>query len=120
MKRTLTIGLLSCALAVTAVAQGGQQKPATPSKPAALPSVDQVLDRYVQAIGGKAVIEKQTSRVSKGSFELAAFGASGTAEVYEKAPNKTVAIVNIAGFGVIQEGFDGKTEGAGSAKWAPR
>src|SRR5262249_1329514 len=74
----------------------------------ALPSADQIIDKYVQAIGGKAAIEKQTSRVSKGSFELPAFGASGTAEICEKGPNKTLAVINVAGFGVVQEGFDGK------------
>lgn len=108
MKRTLTIVLLCSALAVVTFAQGGQ-KPAADSKPAALPSADQILDKYVEAIGGKAAIEKQTSRVSKGTFEIAAFGASGTAEIYEKAPNKTASVINVSGFGVVQQGFDGKT-----------
>ena len=109
MKRTLMILTLCSAIAVVAFAQGGQQKPATDAKPAALPTADQILDKYVQAIGGKAAIEKQTSRVSKGSFEIPAVGASGTAEIYEKAPNKNAAIITIPGFGVIQEGYDGKT-----------
>lgn len=107
MKRILTIVWLCSAVAVTALAQG-KEKPADPKPAAALPSVDQILDKYVQAIGGKAAIEKLTTRVSKGSFEIPAFGASGTAEIYEKAPNKNVAIINVAGFGVVQEGFDGK------------
>ncbi len=107
MKRILTIVLLCSAVEITALAQG-KEKPADPKPAAALPSVDQILDKYVQAIGGKAAIEKLTSRVSKGSFEIAAFGASGTAEIYGKAPNKTLAIINVAGFGVVQEGFDGK------------
>ncbi|MFY9558512.1 MAG: hypothetical protein WAV47_27760, partial [Blastocatellia bacterium] len=106
MKQILATILLCCAIAVVAVAQGNP-KPVTDT--AALPSVDQILDKYVQAVGGKAAIEKQTSRVSKGSFEIPAFGASGTAEIFEKAPNKSVAIINIPGFGVVQEGFDGKT-----------
>jgi outer membrane lipoprotein-sorting protein len=99
---------LCSAIAVAAFARGGQQKPATDSKPA-LPTADQILDKYVQAVGGKAAIEKQTTRVSKGSLEIPAVGASGTAEIYEKAPNKNAAIITIAGFGVVQEGFDGKT-----------
>ena len=109
MKRTLIIVTLSLSIAVAAFAQGGQQKPATDPKPAALPTADQILDKYVQAIGGKAAVEKQTSRVSKGSFEIPAVGATGTAEIFEKAPNKNAAIINIPGFGVVQEGFDGKT-----------
>ena len=108
MKRTLTILCLSLVVAAAAYAQGGQ-KPAPDAKPAdKLPTADQIIDKYVQAIGGKAALEKQTSRVSKGTFELPAFGANGTIEIYEKAPNKTVTIVNVSGFGVIQDGFDGK------------
>jgi len=108
MKRTLSLLLLLPVFAVAALAQGGQQKPAD-SKPAgAMPTADQIIDKYVQAIGGKAAIEKLTSRVVKGSFEIAAFGASGTAEIYAKAPNKNLGVFTIAGFGVFQEGFDGK------------
>lgn len=107
MKRTLMIFALSLAIAVAAFARGGQQKPATDTK--ALPTADQIVDKYVQAIGGKAAIEKQTSRVSKGSFEIPAVGATGTAEIYEKAPDKNSATITIAGFGVVQEGYDGKT-----------
>src|SRR6185295_18643117 len=51
---------------------------------------------------------KHTTRVSKGSFEIPAVGATGTAEIFEKAPNKSVAVINIPGFGAFQEGFDGK------------
>lgn len=110
MKRILTTLILSLLVAVIANAQASQQKPAADTKPAAkLPTVDQVLDKYVQAIGGKAAVEKQTSRVAKGSFEIAAFGASGTAEVYAKAPNKTATIIDVAGFGVFQQVFDGKS-----------
>lgn len=110
MKRTLTIFFLTLLVSAVAYAQGGQQKPAPEAKPAAkLPTVDQVLDKYLQAIGGKAAVEKQTTRTAKGSFELPAFGASGTAEIYAKAPNKSASVITIAGFGVVQEGFDGKT-----------
>jgi len=100
MKRKFTVLLIGLAMAVTAFAQGGAPK-------SDLPTADQILDKYVQAIGGKAVIEKQTSRYSKGTLEIPAFGASGTAEVYEKAPNKTITIVNIPGFGIINDCFDG-------------
>ncbi len=108
MKRTLTIVSLCSVIAVVSFGQGCHMKPATGVKAAKLPSVDQILNKYVRALGGKAAIKKQTSRVSKGTFEIAAFGATGSAEIYEKAPNKTASVVNVAGFGVVQEGFDGK------------
>ena len=79
----------------------------TPQKPDAMPSVDQILDKYVQALGGKAAIEKVTSNVIKGTFDLPAMGMSGPLEIYAKAPNKNATIINLAGFGVVQFGFNG-------------
>ncbi|HTG17732.1 MAG TPA: hypothetical protein VK747_20970, partial [Blastocatellia bacterium] len=106
MKRTLTIMILCMAVAVTAFSQ---QKPADQvAKPAAaMPGVDQILDKYVQALGGKASLEKFTSTASKGTFEIPTFGATGSAEVWEKAPNKTALRLDIPGFGIVQEGYNG-------------
>ena len=102
MKRTLTILVLCSFTAVAAFAQA-----AAPQKPADTPTVDQILDKYVQMLGGKAALEKITSTASTGTFEIAAFGASGSAEVWEKAPNKTALKLDIPGFGLVLEGFNG-------------
>jgi zinc protease len=121
MKRTMTMALTCAMLAASAFAQGSQQKPAAgqqPAKPAetkpadakpaaALPTADQILDKFVQAIGGKAAVEKVTSRVSKGTFEIPAMGAGGPIEMYAKAPNKNLVIINIPGFGTVQQGYNG-------------
>jgi outer membrane lipoprotein-sorting protein len=72
-----------------------------------MPTVDQIIDKYVQAVGGKAAVEKQNSRVGKGTLELPSFGASGSLELYAKAPNKTLSVINIEGFGLVQQGFSG-------------
>ena len=106
MKRTLLTLILCTFVAVAALAQASPQQPA-PGATAALPTVDQILDKYVQTLGGKAAMEKITSTASKGTFEIAAFGASGTAEVWEKAPNKTALKLDIPGFGLVLEGFNG-------------
>ncbi len=105
MKRTLTILMLGSLIAVAAFAQSGAPKASDTM--AALPSVDQILDKYVQALGGKSAMEKITSTASKGTFEIAAFGANGSAEIWEKAPNKTALKLDIPGFGLVQEGFNG-------------
>jgi len=76
---------------------------------AALPSADQVLDKYVAAIGGKDAIQKVTSRVAKGTLDVVTFGASGTFETFTKAPNKTVMIAEFAGYGTVIQCYDGKT-----------
>src|SRR5215472_1203973 len=75
----------------------------------ALPTVDQILDKYVQAIGGKAAVQRVTSIVMKGTFEAPAFGASGTVERYSKAPNKLAIVVEVGGFGTVQSVFNGTT-----------
>lgn len=107
MKRTVIMLAFFSVIGVAALAQTGSQKPASDAAP--LPTADQIVDKYVQAIGGKAAIEKQTSRVSKGTFEIPAFGASGTAEQFEKAPNKTLTVIDVPGFGVVMDCFDGTT-----------
>jgi hypothetical protein len=40
-----------------------QEKPTTED-----PTLEQILDKYVQALGGKPAIQKVNSRASKGSF----------------------------------------------------
>lgn len=102
MKRTLTLIVLSLALGAAVLASGGQAKPT-----GALPTADQILDKYVQAIGGKAAVQKQTSRVSKGTFDIPAMGAGGPITIYAKAPNKTLRVIEIPGFGTVQQGYNG-------------
>jgi len=67
MKRGLTIIFLSLVTAVTAMAQGAQPlsvtEPQSVKAPQSTPTVDQILDRYVQAIGGATAHRKLTSQV---------------------------------------------------------
>lgn len=69
------------------------------------PTVDQILDRYIEAIGGKAAFDKLTSRVMIGSFEVAARGLTVPLEVYAKPPDIRVEIM---GFGEASQGFNGE------------
>jgi zinc protease len=114
-KKTLGIGILGLLCVFTAQAQDAA-KPAAPAtsatpsamKPAAaLPTADQVLDHYVQAIGGRAAWLKLNSRVSKGTIEIPAMNnLSGTVEIHEKAPNLMLAVINLGG-AAFEQGFDG-------------
>ena len=60
-----------------------------------LPSAEEVLGKVVDALGGKAALEKVTSRVTKGHSNLRIDGqsVSGTFTLYEQAPNKVYALV---------------------------
>lgn len=86
-------------IAAAAVALGAQA--------ADTPSVDGILAKYVTAMGGKAAMEKVTSRVMKMKIESESFGTS-EGEVYAKAPNKQASHIELAGgAGTMDEGFDG-------------
>ena len=71
-----------------------------------LPTVDQIIDKYVAAVGGKAA-EKITSLQGRGTVKIPEAGLSGTIEVLQKAPDKQVTIVILAEYGQQKEGFDG-------------
>jgi len=76
-----------------------------------MPTVDQILDKYVQAIGGEAALGKLTTRVTKGTLEELVRGITGSIEVYAQAPNK-LALISRAqtktGLAFdIAHGFDG-------------
>lgn len=72
-----------------------------------LPSVDEIIDHYLAAIGGRGALEKLNSRISRGTVELQSMGLTGTAEIYEEAPDKSTLLINVEGLGTIQQTFDG-------------
>ena len=78
------------------------------AKPAAaLPGVDEILDKYIKATGGKEAIQKVSSRMGKGSFEIEAMNMTGTIEMYAKAPNKNAMVIELPGLGKIYGIYDG-------------
>src|SRR5579863_9853085 len=92
----------------TQAGSSAQSKAATASPAAALPTVDQILNHYIEATGGREAWKKLTTRVSKGTLDIPAMNVSGSIEIHEKAPNESLATVNIGGNSFVQ-GYDGKT-----------
>jgi len=72
------------------------------------PQVDTVLTRYIEATGGRAAIEKVSSRILKATFEGLGLPAGLDWTLYAKAPNKQVSEMEVAGMGRVAEGFDGQ------------
>ena len=104
MKQLCLAAILTLAAVAAPVAQG--------TAPAAkLDTIDQVLDRYVAAVGGPA-LQKVTSMTRRGTLEIAEMKLNGTIEVSQKAPNKSLQVVTLDSVGVQREGFDG------TAGWA--
>jgi hypothetical protein len=102
---TASLPVLLCAAGKSGVAPQAQGASATPN-------VDEILSKYIQAIGGKAALEKVTTRVMKGTLVLPPSGDTGsivpgTIEIDMKAPNKRVVISNVPGNGIDQRGYNG-------------
>jgi zinc protease len=111
MKRFFAVAGLGLALSCSAIAQ--TPAPQAPARPAAAmaasatPTVDQILDHYLQASGGRDAWMKVTTRISKGTIDIPGMNVSGTIEIHEKAPNHVIAVVSIGG-AAFKQGFDGK------------
>jgi hypothetical protein len=73
----------------------------------ATPSVDDILDRYVLALGGKSEFERVTSLVMKGAIEFPDLHLSGTTTEYFKSPKRLAVIVEIGGIGTVRTICDG-------------
>ena len=99
---------------------GGRARPAGAGEgatPGALPQgsptprptptpADEIISKYVTAIGGQANIDKVQSRTLKGSSTNGA-GNPIPFEIYQAAPNKFYIRATL-GQGVIERGFDGQ------------
>src|ERR1022692_1642846 len=68
-------------------------EPAPAAATAAAPTADQILEKYVAAIGGAEALHKISSRVSKGSIAVA--GHETPIEVFAKAPDKRVSVTHM-------------------------
>jgi len=70
-----------------------------------LPPADQLLDKYVSAIGGAEALQKVTSRVQKAT--LTAFGGQHfSADIFSKAPDKRLSVMHLPN-GDSLTAFDG-------------
>ena len=76
-----------------------------------LPSVDDILKRNVEALGGEKAMRKLKNREARGKIELAVFGAEIPAVMRQAAPNKEMMELTIEGLGTIRDVF------AGSKGW---
>jgi zinc protease len=69
------------------------------------PTVDSILDKSVEASGGKTALEKIKSRTIKGDLDI--FGSTSDWMMIAKAPNKQFSEFSNPTFGAVASGFDG-------------
>ncbi|MCA1561300.1 MAG: hypothetical protein LC804_13910, partial [Acidobacteria bacterium] len=125
---SIALGSLCFSLAVSA--QATHRPPAQTAEPArpstgsttadpALPSARSIIDRHVQAIGGKAAVQSHSSTRATGTFSVASAGMTGAIEVFAAKPDKSIVKITIPGVGEIVEGYDGKDGWTVSAMTGP-
>ena len=64
-----------------------------PAAATALPSAQAILDKYLAAVGGAAVLQKINTRVQTGNIEVA--GKKYPIEIYSQAPDSRVSISHL-------------------------
>jgi hypothetical protein len=77
-----------------------------PAAAADAPTVDFIVAKHIEAVGGKAALEKVHSRHVQLKLESEALG-SNEGEIFAQAPDRLRSHVDLGSTGVIDEGFDG-------------
>jgi tetratricopeptide (TPR) repeat protein len=72
-----------------------------------LPTLDDLLNKYVQALGGAEAMKKVTSLVLTGTVDVAGISRGGTFTTHAQAPNKSYTVIQAHPFGTIKMGFNG-------------
>ena len=84
------------------------QAPATTETAPALPDAREIINRHVQAIGGRAAVLGHKSMHATGTLSVASAGISGPMEIFGAAnPDRVIVKTSVPGIGDILEGFDG-------------
>ncbi|TVP55977.1 MAG: hypothetical protein EA351_09175 [Gemmatimonadales bacterium] len=72
-----------------------------------LPSADDLIDRYVELIGGEAAFSEVGSHTT-GTISMPAMGLQGTFEIFQSPPDQMVMRMDLPGIGEIQQGYNGE------------
>ncbi len=73
-----------------------------------LPSPDEIVARYIEAVGGEEAIRAHTSRTVKSAVEIPAMGMSGQTTAYFIAPDKMIVKSETPGVGESVQSYNGE------------
>ncbi|HXH06920.1 MAG TPA: hypothetical protein VNI83_10055 [Vicinamibacterales bacterium] len=96
------------ALAFAVLAAMPVVSPAQDAKAAELPPARRIIDRYVEALGGRDLARKYRSRRATGRVTLAAQGLEGRVEILAARPDLLRIRLSIPGVGDLESGHDGR------------
>ncbi len=106
---TLTVTVVVALQTTAALAQNAK-----------LPAAEDIIEKSIEAMGGREAMEKIHNRVSKGTFEIAGQGLKGAMTTYEAAPNKQYVRIELKDIGTIESGTDGIVHWESNAMTGPR
>lgn len=105
------------ALALAALALAAQ---AGTARAQANPPAQQIVDKYVQAIGGKAMLGRFNSRHTVAEMSMPAMGMTMTMDLYQARPNKMMTRMDMGAMGTATGGYDGTVAWSNSSMQGPR
>src|SRR5262249_44464509 len=85
-----------------------------------MPKAEAILDKYIEATGGKAAYAKVTSDISTGTMTMGAMGLSGKLVMYSQAPANRLLELTLEGIGKISEGANSEIAWSFNAMQGPR
>lgn len=96
--------------------EGPGAAPGPSGSPASAPNitVDEIVAKYTDALGGSAAVAKITTFAKTGTFEIPSRNMRAQAEMWRKAPDKELTVVHLPNGPQFAQGFDG------SAGWEQR
>jgi zinc protease len=100
-KAILSVGLLFLTLSESYSADKQQS-----NEP--LPPAQEIIAKYVKAVGGAEAFAKYKSQSAKGKFEMPAQGMVGEVEMLAARPDKFLMRMNLPGLGQTVSGYNGK------------
>lgn len=74
-----------------------------------LPTLDEVLARYAEAMGGAKAINAIKTLAIKGTVDVGGISRGGSFETYVQAPGKSVSVMRAHPFGTVKLGFNGRS-----------
>lgn len=77
---------------------------ATCASAADLPSAESLLDRFVEATGGKQAYAAHKTEIARGTVTMAAMGIKGTLVRYASEPDHYLVVMEIPGIGKVLSG----------------
>jgi Cu/Ag efflux protein CusF len=110
--RNTVRGLAVAAVLAASAASGAQAQQ--------LPPARQLVDKYVEAIGGRQALARHQQRKVVSEMSMPAMGMNMTVELYQARPNKLFTKTEMAGMGTFTSGYDGTVAWTSNPMQGPR